>query len=486
MSHDAKHSVLSPQSSVLRPQSSVLRVLLLAFLLLILSPFECRRARGVEEDPLDAEAQKNLVDYLRIDTSNPPGHETNGAYFLQTLLKREHILAELVGSDMQRMSVYARLSSGTNEKALLLLHHIDVVPAVLTEWTKPPFGGTIDGGYIWGRGALDMKSIGIAELMAFIELKRRNVPLKRDVIFLGVADEEMGGAKGTKWLLDTRPDLFANVGYVLNEGGYNDTIVDRVSFWGIEVQQKLPLWIRLQSKGTGGHSAAPPDDGGTLVHLVRAVDAVSRIPTPYRITPDVERAFHAAGETRNDERGEVLRNIENELTSPRLDHVLSSSYRALLHDTIAVTRVNGGTTINSIPANASADIDIRLLPDAKSDDMLQRVKSAAGKDAAVEVLLSSEPLPPSPTDTDLYRLLEHDFKADEPASRVAPIVGAGASDSRFFRARGITAYGIAPFKVNYYDAGTVHANDERIRARFFSEGVHRMRTIVSDFCARPQ
>ena len=207
MSHDAKHSVLSPQSSVLRPQSSVLRVLLLAFLLLIFSPFECRRARGVEEDPLDAEAQKNLVDYLRIDTSNPPGHETNGAYFLQTLLKREHILAELVGSDMQRMSVYARLSSGTNEKALLLLHHIDVVPAVLTEWTKPPFGGTIDGGYIWGRGALDMKSIGIAELMAFIELKRRNVPLKRDVIFLGVADEEMGGAKGTKWLLDTKTSV---------------------------------------------------------------------------------------------------------------------------------------------------------------------------------------------------------------------------------------------------------------------------------------
>ena len=242
MSHDAKHSVLSPQSSVLRPQSSVLRVLLLAFLLLILSPFECRRARGVEEDPLDAEAQKNLVDYLRIDTSNPPGHETDAP---ATVAGR---FAELVGSDMQRMSVYARLSSGTNEKALLLLHHIDVVPAVLTEWTKPPFGGTIDGGYIWGRGALDMKSIGIAELMAFIELKRRNVPLKRDVIFLGVADEEMGGAKGTKWLLDTRPDLFANVGYVLNEGGYNDTIVDRVSFWGIEVQQKLPLWIRLQSK----------------------------------------------------------------------------------------------------------------------------------------------------------------------------------------------------------------------------------------------
>lgn len=434
---------------------------------------------------MDAEAQKNLIDYLRIDTSNPPGNESNGARFLQQLLAKDGIHAQLAGA-AGRESVYARLSSGTNEKALLLLHHIDVVPVVASEWTKPPFGGVVDGGYIWGRGALDIKSLGIAELMSVLELKRRNVALTRDVIFLGVADEEMGGANGAKALLDAHPELFANVGYVLNEGGTNETIVDRVPFWGIEVQQKLPLWLRLHAKGSAGHSAVPPDDGGALVHLVHAVDAVSRMQAPYRVTPDVARFFHDAAATRNDERGAMLRDIEHAVTSPRFEKVLSTSYRSLLRDTIAITHMTGGTTVNSIPANASADVDIRLLPDEKSDDMLQRVRDAAGKEASVEVLLDAQPVAASSIDTDLYRLLEHDLQAEAPGSRVTPIVSPGASDSRFFRARGITAYGIAPFKVNAYDAGTVHGNDERIRTQFFLEGVRLTRKIVSDFCARTQ
>ena len=139
------------------------------------------------------------------------------------MLLKEDIDAKLVGSNPARQSIYARLSSGTNEKALVLLNHIDVVPVAANEWTKPPFSGLRSGGYIWGRGALDMKSIGIAELMAMIDLKRRHTPLRRDIIFLGVADEELGGLHGCKELIETHPELFANVGYVLNEGGYNET-----------------------------------------------------------------------------------------------------------------------------------------------------------------------------------------------------------------------------------------------------------------------
>ena len=251
-----------------------MRRIALLSILLIASSFYCRRAGGVEEDPLDHEAETAFVNYLRIDTSNPPGNETAGARYLQQLLQREGIAAQLVGADPKRQSVYARLKSGTNEKALLLLHHIDVVPVAANEWTKPPFAGMISEGYIWGRGALDIKSLGIAQLMSIIDLKRSAVPLSRDVIYLGVADEEMGGANGIKALLESRPDLFANVGYVLNEGGYNETIVDRVSFWGIEVQSKTPLWIRLHTKGTAEHSATPPDDGGPLVKIARAAGNV--------------------------------------------------------------------------------------------------------------------------------------------------------------------------------------------------------------------
>jgi acetylornithine deacetylase/succinyl-diaminopimelate desuccinylase-like protein len=458
--------------------------LLLPLIFLLVASLECRRASSASEDPLDRESREALVGYLRIDTSNPPGNESAGARYLQQLLTRNGIAAQIVGADPRRQSVYARLKSGTNEKALLLLSHIDVVPASANEWTKPPFAGVIEQGYIWGRGALDIKSLAIAEAMAMIELKRTNAPLTRDVVFLATADEEAGGVHGAKALLDTRRDLFENVGYVLNEGGYNETVVDRVVFWGIEVQQKVPLWLRVHAKGMGGHAAAPPDDGGSVAKLVRALDAIEKVETPYRVTPDVARYFHEAGAARKDERGEVLRNIENEIGGPRIARVLSPSYRALLHDTIALTHVEAGTSTNSIPMNAFADVDIRLLPDETHDAMLGRVREAAGANADVDVLLSSDPVPATSSDTDLFRVLEQKMKEDEPGSRVAAIVGPGTTDSRHFRARGIVAYGIAPFKVNYYDAGTVHGNDERIRTQFFAEGTRLVRAIVGGFCSR--
>jgi len=318
--------------------------------------------------------------------------------------------------------------------------------------------------------------------MAFVDLKRRHVPLRRDVIYLAVADEELGGVNGCRAILDQHPELFANAGFVLNEGGYNETIVDRVSFWCIEVQAKVPLWLRIAIKGTAGHAASPPDDGGTLGKLVRALDAISRIPTPYRLTPAVARSFHEAGKARHDERGEVLRGIAEPIDVARIERVLSPGYRALLHDTIAITRIDGGNAINVLPASASADVDVRLLPDETPAPFIAKVKETLPAGAEFNVLLDSQPVPESPSDTELFGVLSSSFRKAESGSIAGPVVGAGTSDSRYFRARGIVAYGIAPFKVNYYDADTVHGNDERIRARFFAEGVRLMRTIVSDFC----
>lgn len=461
------------------------RLLVLAIVAAFLAPLQCRRAGGEERDPVEREAEENLVNYLRIDTSNPPGNETAGARFLQQLLIKERIDARLVGDDPKRQSVYARLPSGSSEKALLLLHHIDVVPADAARWTKPPFGGVRANGYIWGRGALDLKSLGIAELMAFIDLKRRNVPLRRDVILLGVADEEMGGLHGCKALLDQHPELFANVGSVLNEGGTNETVVDKVTFWGIEVQEKVPLWLRLSFKGAPGHSAAPPEGGGSVGAMIRTLDAIQKIATPYRLTPAVQRGFHALGATKRDEKGEVMRSIGEPLDVARIERVLPAGYRALLHDTIAVTHIDSGACTNCIPAVATADVDIRLLDDERPDAMLAKVRALLPeKNASADVLLEAAPVPESPIDTDLFRTLAAAMKHAEPGSAVAPFVSAGTSDSRWFRARGIAAYGIAPFKVNYYDADTVHANDERIRQRFFAEGVRLVREMVRGFCEK--
>jgi acetylornithine deacetylase/succinyl-diaminopimelate desuccinylase-like protein len=457
--------------------------ILLSVILFVVAPFHCQRAGGEQEDPVDREAVDALLSYLRIDTSNPPGNETAGARYLQSLFQKNGLNATLIGADPKRQSLYLRMPSGSNEKALLLLHHIDVVPAG-PDWTKPPFAAAQSGGYIWGRGALDIKSLGVAEAFAMIDLKRRNVALNRDVIFLAVADEELGGLRGCKELVEKHPDLFRNVGYVLNEGGYNETVVDYVTFWGVEVQQKLPLWIELRAKGEGGHAASPPDDGGALAKLVRVLSAVQKIETPYRLTPQVQKFFHEAGRTRPDERGEVLRSIAAPLDVAKIERVLSPSYRALLRDTVAITRVSGGTSVNAIPSSAVADLDIRLLPDEPPDVMLAHVREAAGKNAEANVLLSTPPVPASSADTDLFRAMSAAMRKQESRSSVGAIVGAGTTDSRYFRAQGIVAYGIAPFKVNFYDAGTVHGADERIREQFFTEGVRLMRSIVSDFCTR--
>jgi acetylornithine deacetylase/succinyl-diaminopimelate desuccinylase-like protein len=179
-----------------------------------------------------------------------------------------------------------------------------------------------------------------------------------------------------------------------------------------------------------------------------------------------------------------MRSMKEPLDVDRVEKVLSPGYRSLLRDTIALTRIAGGTSMNAIPAQASCDVDIRLLPDEPPDAMLAKVRAAVGKNADLDVLLRGSTVNATPSDTDLFRVLSAEMHKSDPGSEVAPTVGAGTSDSRYFRERGVVAYGIAPFKVNYYDADTVHAADERIREQFFLEGTRLMRRIVASFCTR--
>src|SRR5438105_3432162 len=237
--------------------------------------------------------------------------------------------------------------------------------------------------------------------------------------------------------------------------------------------------------GMAGHSASPPDGGGTLAELMRTLEAIEKIPPPYRLTPAVDRYFKIRGAAKNDQKGEVLRMLRNPVDVEKVERMLPPGYRSLIHDTIAITEIHGGLCPNCLPMTATADVDIRVLDDESTEPMLRKVQQMMPKDGKVEVLLAGTPVPASTSDTELFHVLAAAMKRSEPGSQVAPVVSAGTSDSRYFRARGIVAYGIAPFKVNYYDADTVHGTDERIRARFFDEGVQLMRQIVRNFCARP-
>lgn len=461
--------------TLLRPSHGV--VLLVAALLIP----ACGRGEAAAEDPRDAEAVRLLQSYIQIDSSNPPGGETAAARWLAARLEQSGLEPRLVGDDPERLSVYARLAGRGEGPALLLLHHLDVVPASAEEWSVDPFGGEIRGGYVWGRGAIDAKSLGIAHLLAIEALAKRSQPPARDVIFLGVADEESGGAHGAGLLVAKHPELFEGIGWVLNEGGGNEVVVDQTRLWGVEVDQKVPLWVEITASGSGGHAAGRSGET-SVTRLLRVLDRVRRIEPERRVVPSVREYFSSLAQVRKGPIVGVMRSIEHYVESPLLDSVLSPAYLSLLEDTWTITVLDAGSRVNVVPSSASAQIDIRLLPGSDTGPVLTRLRALAGEDAEVRVLLAGRPAPASPIGTELWNVLATATGRAEPGSTIGPMVTAGATDSRFFRERGMVAYGFSPFRINYYDVATVHGRDEKIRRDWFVDGVHLMREIVTTFC----
>lgn len=416
-----------------------------------------------------------LQQYIRIDTSNPPGNEGRAATFLAGILRREGIPSQALATPDGRISLYARLSSpGSNGRAVLLLHHMDVVPAG-PGWTVEAFAGRLRAGYLWGRGALDDKSLGIAQLAALIDFKRRRAPLERDLVFLAVADEENGGLKGTGWLLDRHPELFRGVEAVIGEGGRSQVGAGgKVLWWGIEVAQKRALWLEISTAGRGGHGSGLNPDSANH-QLVQGLSRLLSAPIRWRVTPPVRAYCRAIAPLQNKLWRRVFSNIDAVIGENGPKEFLMPGMANLFIDTVQVTVLRGGERINVIPASARAQLDVRLLPDTDAAAFLTALKRRLGDDFAVKVLLSSPPAPASPASGRLYQALR---QALDPEAPVVPTFIAGITDSRFFRQRGIPAYGISPFKVSPEDSPGIHGPDERIPLAEFDRGVARMRRIL--------
>src|SRR5216110_1288608 len=240
---------------------------------------------------LGDEATALLSQYLRINTTNPPGNEIAAARWLQAVLRRDGIEAQVFEPAPGKANLYARLAGDGTARPVILLNHMDVVLATREYWTVDPFGGLNKDGYVWGRGALDMKGEGIAQLMTMLVLKRARVPLKRDIIFLATADEEIGAGVGAAWIVDHQADLVKDAEFLLNEGGL--TRADGrggVEFYGIGTTEKSPFWLDVTAHGTAGHGSRPTPDN-PVHRLVRALDRIANWQTPLSVTPAVERSF---------------------------------------------------------------------------------------------------------------------------------------------------------------------------------------------------
>ncbi len=456
------------------PPSLLVRSLLAALLFLTPSPSATSERPPV---PL-SEAAGWLQQYLRIDTSNPPGNEARSAAFLAGLLQRAGISTRIVANPEGRANLIARLSSPkSGGRAILLLHHMDVVPPG-PGWTVPPFAGLIKDGKLWGRGAIDDKSLGIAQLAAMVDLQRRRVPLARDVVFLAVADEENGGLNGTGWLVAHHPELFQGVEAVICEGGRSQTGAGgKLLWWGIEVAQKRPLWLEVSTSGRGGHGAGLNPESANH-QLIQGLARLLGEPARWRVTAPVRDYSHAIAPLQNDRWRRVFANIDTVIAEGGPKEFLMPGMANLFLDTIQVTVLRGGERINVVPERSEALLDIRLLPDTDSAAFLAEVEKRLGKELAVKVLVTAPPSAPSPASGPAYEAMVKVLGRDGP---VVPTFIAGFTDSRFFREKGISAYGLSPFELSPDDSKGIHGTDERIPVAEIDRGVERMRRILEAY-----
>jgi acetylornithine deacetylase/succinyl-diaminopimelate desuccinylase-like protein len=438
-------------------------------------------APGPAGAPELSETGRWLQDYLRIDTTNPPGHEERAADYLAAILQREGIPARTVLTPQGRTSLWARLSSpASGGRAALLLHHMDVV-APGPGWTVPPFAGEVRNGFLWGRGALDDKSLGIAFLSAFVELKRRHLPLTRDVVYLAVADEESGGLQGTGWLLEHRPELFQGVEAVLGEGGRSQVVGQRTLWWGVEVAQKRPLWLEVSTSGRGGHASGLNPESANH-QLITALSRLLARPWRWRVTAPARDYLHAVAPLHNPALRRTFLDIDRVITPQGPSRFLLPGMANLFLDTVQVTVLAGGERINVIPASALARLDIRLLPDTDGAAFLAEVRQALGKDCDVRVLVTAPPAAPSPPSGRMYTAMERVLGAEAP---VAPTFVPGFTDARFFRERRIPAYGLSPFALSGEETRGIHGTDERIPIAELDRGAARMRRILALYATAP-
>lgn len=431
--------------------------------------------------PAGAETPTDLfTTYLSIDTSNPPGGEERAAAFLADVLHHEGIATRLLVSPGGRTSLYARLDGGPETTgALLLLHHMDVVPPS-EGWSVDPFGGELKDGNVWGAGAVDDKSLGIAHLEAFVQLHRAGAALDLDVILLAVSDEETGGIEGAAWLLDRHAELFADVGAVLAEGGNNRVFDGRTQWWGVEVAQKRPLWLEVTASGRSGHGSKL-DLHTAPNKLIRALGRMLELPRQYRITAEARTYFESIERLSGDDGSDWLKRLETAIGAGRGERLLRPGQHNLFLDTMQVTLLESGRQINAIPARARALIDVRALPDTDLDELLSRIRTALGREVNVRVVLDAPRVEASPTDNPTYLCLERSLGRIAP---VVPMLISGVTDGRYFRQRGIPTYGVSPFAIGAGDAQGIHGVDERLSRDVFERGVETMSELLRECATR--
>ncbi|MCB8945914.1 MAG: M20/M25/M40 family metallo-hydrolase [Ardenticatenaceae bacterium] len=424
-----------------------------------------------------------LQHLIRFDTTNPPGNEAACVYYIRDLLQTAGLETTILARNEKRPNLIARLKGNGTAPPLLLQGHVDVVTTAKQQWQQPPFAGNVADGYVWGRGALDMKG-GVAMLVsAFLRAHIEKTALPGDVILTILADEEAGGDDGAKFLVEQHPEQFAGVRYALGEFGGFSMWVAGQKFYPIMVAEKQICSLRLTVRGPAGHGSRPIR-GGAMTKFARMIQKLEQNHLPVHVTPVVRQMIEGMATAVSFPTNFVLRQLLNPaLTNAMLKGLgeQASTFAPLLHNTVSPTIVRGGDKINVIPSEIACEMDGRLLPGFTPDDMVTELRALLGQDVQIEVT-AHDPGPAAPNMA-LFETLAGILREADPAGHPLPLLLIGVTDARFFSRLGIQTYGFLPMSLppDFRFADVIHAADERVPAQAIEFGATAVHMALQRF-----
>ena len=448
--------------------------------------------------PLEERATKLLSEAIRTRTVNPPGNERGLARKLAAHLRRAGIEHEVIPTPgpedgPARAAVWGRLrarATGSDQDgagarpALILLSHLDTVPALPSEWSVDPFAGRVWDSFVWGRGALDAKGVTVAHLLTLIAFAESDEKPDRDLIFLATPDEETGGELGAGWIVRHHPELFEGAGYLLTEGGgiqpASDIEGGRPPVWGVTLTEKAPCWLELRAHGQAGHSSTPTRDAA-VPRLIAALDRIRRAESAIHVTDEVGRMFAALAPLAPEWDRAGFADLSRALREDdafRRRFLDNPGQNALVRNTVSITVLEGAPKTNIAPAVARAQLDARLLPGESCEEFAASIARLVDDDAIEIEQILAFPARASSADTPLYRAIERVAGSRSPAGLVVPRMIGGFTDAHWFRELGIVAYGFVPRALPRQEGRRVHGIDERVSIATLVESIELSRRIV--------
>lgn len=411
-----------------------------------------------------AEAIEHLQGLIRINTSNPPGHEMQAARYLKAILDQEGIPAQIFALDSTRGNLVARLKGNGTKRPVLLMGHTDVVGVERDKWTVDPFAAVIKNGYLYGRGASDDKDNAALSLQVLLMLHRMKVPLDRDVIFLAEAGEEGTSEWGIDFMVARHFDQI-DAEFALLEGGSIDEVGGAVRDVAIATTEKVPNTVRLVAHGTSGHGSVPRPDN-PIVHLAAAVAKLGAFQPPMRLNETTRAYFQRLAAVSSADDAFLYTHLEDSVLSPLVQERLRYTKlpaNSMLRTSISPTMIQGGFRRNVIPADAEATLDIRALPDENMPTFFETLRRIID-DSLVEIIPPAHTrpgAPPSRLDSDMFNALERAQATVFPGAVTIPTMLTGATDGAQLRAKGVQAYGVGNVSESG-GLGGAHGNDERV------------------------